>query len=84
MMLNGVKCLGVWIIDGLTWKRQAEAARKNCFRGHAKLRLRDVLPPTAKQVYCAPVLPYLDYCSQECTKLAWMAKEGYSLPLPLS
>ena len=34
-----------------------------------------------KKVYCALVLPYLDYCSQECAKLAWMAKEWYGLPL---
>ena len=74
-----VKCLGVWIDDGLTWKRQVEAVRKNCFRGHAKLR--DVLSPMAKWVHCALVLPH---CSQECAKLAWMAEERFSLPLPLS
>ena len=67
MTLNGIKCSGVWIDDGLTWKRPV---RKNCFCGHAKLRrLWDVLPPAAKKMYCALVLPYLDYCSQEYTKL---------------
>jgi len=70
-----VKCLGVWIDDGLTWKRQVEAVRKNCFCRHAKLRAN------GKKVHCALVLPH---CSQECAKLAWMAKERYSLPLPLS
>ena len=80
MTLNGeqlprsqmVKCLGVWIDDGLTQKRQAEAVRKNCFHGCAKLRkLQDA--DGKRKLYCALVLPYLDYCSQECTKLARMA-----------
>jgi len=29
--LNRIKCSGVRIDDGLTWKRQVEAVRKNCF-----------------------------------------------------
>ena len=64
MTLNGeqlargwvVKCLQVWINDGLTWKRQVKAVRKNCFCGHAKLR--DVLPPMAKG-WCIVLSPAL-------------------------
>ena len=75
MMLNGeqlprsgmVKCLGVWIHDGLTWKKQVDEL----------LLWTEVIGCTANngkmKVYCALVLPHLDYCSQEYTKLAWMA-----------
>ena len=69
-----VKCLGVSIDDGLTWREHVDALRKKCYCGLAKLRrLRDVLPPETKKekVYNALVLPHLDYCSviwQECTK----------------
>ena len=80
MTLNEIKCSGVWIGDGLIWKRPV---RKNCFCGHAKLRrLWDVLPPAAKKMYCALVLPYLDYCSQDGAqnRNRW-PKRDYSLPL---
>ena len=68
-----VKCLGVSIDDGLTWREHIESLRRKCFCGLAKLRkLRDVLPTeTKRKVYNALVLPHLDYCSvvwQECTK----------------
>ena len=68
-----VKCLGVLLDDGLTWKDQVQSVRKRCFVGLAELRrLKDVLPPdTKKKIYNATVLPHLDYCSvvwQECTQ----------------
>ena len=68
-----VKCLGIWIDDGLTWREHIQALRRKCFCGLAKLRrLRDVLPMTTKKkIYNALVLPHLDYCSvvwQECAK----------------
>ena len=68
-----VKCLGVSIDDGLTWREHIESLRRKCFCGLAKLRkLREVLPTeTKRKVYNALVLPHLDYCSvvwQECTK----------------
>ena len=45
-----VKCLGVWIDDGLTWRDHVEAVRRKCFAGLAKLkRLRNVLPPGIKK-----------------------------------
>ena len=66
-----VKCLGVSIDDGLTWREHVDSLRKKCYCGLPKLRrLRDVLPPETKKVYNALVLPHLDYCSvvwQECT-----------------
>jgi len=89
MMLNGeqlprswmVKCLRVWIDVGLTWKKQVEAVGKNCFCGHAKLeKVKPGCTATySRKVYCALVLSlsaWISYCSQECTKLACMAKEG--------
>ena len=33
-----VKCLGVLLDDGLTWKEQVQSVRKQCFAGLAKLR----------------------------------------------
>ena len=68
-----VKCLGIWIDDGLTWREHIQALRRKCFCGLAKLRrLRDVLPMTTKKkIYNALVLPHLDCCSvvwQECAK----------------
>ena len=33
-----VKCLGVLLDDGLTWKQQVQSVRKRCFAGLAKLR----------------------------------------------
>ena len=33
-----VKCLGVLLDDGLTWKQQVQSVRKHCFAGLAKLR----------------------------------------------
>ena len=50
-----VKCLGVLLDDGLTWKEQVQSVRKQCFAGLAKLRrLKDVLPPdNKKKVYNA-------------------------------
>lgn len=35
-----VKCLGVLLDDGLTWKEQVQSVRKCCFAGLAKLRLK--------------------------------------------
>ena len=69
-----VKCLGVWIDDGLTWKEQIGAVRKKCFAGLAKLRrLRNVLPTcTKKKIFGALVQPHLDYCCvvwNECSKV---------------
>ena len=62
-----VRCLGVWIDDGLTWRQQIEIVRKKCFMGLAKLkRLRNILPTSTKKK------PHLDYCSvlwQECSKV---------------
>ena len=62
-----VKCLGVLLDDGLTWKEQLQTVRKRCFAGLANLRtLKDVLPPDIKKkvwIYNALVLPHLDYCS---------------------
>ena len=44
-----MKCLGVLLDDGLTWKEQVQSVRKQCFAGLAKLRrLKDVLPPDTK------------------------------------
>ena len=34
-----VKCLGVLLDDGLTWKEQVQSMRKRCFARLAKLRL---------------------------------------------
>ena len=67
-----VKCLGVIIYDGLTWKEHIRSVRRKCFGQLARLRkLRDVLPASLKKkIYNALVLPHLDYCSvvwQECT-----------------
>ena len=58
-----VKCLGVLLDDGLTWKEQVQSVRKHCFAGLAKLRrLRNVLPPDIKKkIYNAMVLLHLDY-----------------------
>jgi len=69
---KSVKCLGVLLDDGLTWKEQVQSVRKRIFAGLARLRRqKDVLPPnTKKKIYNAMVLPHLDYCSvvwQECT-----------------
>ena len=33
-----VKCLGVLLDDGLTWKEQVQCVKKRCFAGLAKLR----------------------------------------------
>ena len=60
-----MKCLGVMLDDGLSWREQVQLVRKRCFIGLAKLRrLKNVLPSrTKKQLYNALVLPHLDYCS---------------------
>ena len=60
-----VKCLGMLLDDGLTWKEQVQNVRKRCFAGLAKLRrLKDVLPSgIKKKAYNALVLPHLDYCA---------------------
>ena len=87
-----VRCLGVWIDDGLTWREQIEAVRKKCFMGLAKLkRLRNILPTcTKKKIYCALVQPHLDYCSvlwQECSKVLQKKLDriqGYGMRLILS
>ena len=68
-----VKCLGLVIDDGFTWKEHIRSVRRKCFRQLAGLRkLRDVLPAALKKnIYNAQVLPHLDYCSvlwQECAK----------------
>jgi len=34
-----MKCLGVLLDDGLTWKEQVQSVRKHRFAGLAKLRL---------------------------------------------
>ena len=40
-----VKCLGVMLGDGLSWREQAQHVRKKCSIGLAKLRkLRNILP----------------------------------------
>jgi len=54
-----VKCLGVLLDDGLTWKEQVQSVRKGSFAGLARLRrLKDVLSPnTKKKIYNAMVLP---------------------------
>ena len=68
--LNGIKCSGVWMDDGLTWKRQVEAVRKNCFCGHAKLRrLWDVLPPMAKR--CIVLQCYLTWTTVPKSAQNW-------------
>ena len=53
-----VKCLGMWLDDGLTWKEQVQSVRKRCVAGLGKLRrLKNVLPPDIKKmVYNALVL----------------------------
>ena len=68
-----VKCLGVMLDDGLSWREQVQQVRKKCFIGLAKRRrLRNVLPSRTKKQLCnALVLPHLDYCSvvwQECSR----------------
>ena len=70
---RSVKCLGVVLDDGLTWKEQVLNVRRKCFAGLAKLkRFRNVVPSrTKRQIYNALVLPHLDYCSivwQECSR----------------
>jgi len=70
---KSVKCLGVLLDDGLTWKEQVQSVRKRSFAGLTRLRrLKDVLPPnTKKKIYNAMVLPHLNYYSlvwQECAK----------------
>ena len=64
-----VKCPGVNIDDGLTWREHITLVRKKCFGALAKLRrLKNVLPPDLKKrMYNALVLPHLDYCS-----VVWM------------
>ena len=45
-----VKCLGVVLDDGLTWKEQVVNVRRKCFAGLAKLRrIRDILPSDTKR-----------------------------------
>lgn len=69
---RAMRCLGVLVDNGLTWKVHVHGVRKQCFAGLAKLRrLKDVLPPDTKKIYNAIVLPHLKYCSvvwQNCTK----------------
>ena len=85
-----VKCLGVSIDNGLTWREHVDSLRKKCYCGLAKLRrLKEVLPPETKKVYNPLVLPHLDYCSvvwQECTKelqqkVEWIQNYGMRLIL---
>ena len=56
-----VKCLGVVLDDGLTWKEQVVNVRRKCFAGLAKLRrIRDILPSdTKRKIYNEIVLPLL-------------------------
>ena len=68
-----VRYLGVWIDDGLTWRKHIEMVRKKCFSGLSNLRRFSGVLPFAlmKKVYNALVLPHLYYCSvvwQECVK----------------
>lgn len=87
-----VKCLGVHIDDGLTWKDHVVATRRKCFGALARIRrLKDVLPvQTKKKIYNALVLPHLDYCSvvwQECSEQLRRRVEGiqnYGMRLILS
>ena len=45
-----VKCLGVMLDDGLSWREQVQNVRKKCFTGLAKLRrLRSILPSKTKK-----------------------------------
>ena len=87
-----VKYLGVWIDDGLTWRRHIEMVRKKCFSGLSNLRRFSGVLPSAlkKKVYNALVLPHLDYCSvvwQECVKELQLKVEriqNYGIRLILS
>jgi hypothetical protein len=68
-----VKCLGVAIDEGLTWKDHVASMRRKCFGCLAKLRVfSNVLPTTTKKnMFSALVLPHLDYCStlwMECSQ----------------
>ena len=76
-----MKCLGVLLDDGLTWKEQVQSVRKGSFAGLARLRrLKDVLSPnTKKKIYNTMVLPHLDYCS-----VVWQVVVVYSRQLSLS
>jgi len=57
-----VKCLGVLLDDGLTWKEQVQSVRKQSFAGLARLRrLKDVLPPntaTLRLLFCSVARMY--------------------------
>ena len=46
---KAVKCLGVMLDDELKWKEQVQNVMRKCFTGLAKMRLKNVLPSTAKK-----------------------------------
>ena len=54
-----VKCLGVLLDDGLTWKEQVQSVRKRCFAGLAKLRMLkdDALPTDIKKKVYIRIMP---------------------------
>ena len=73
-----VKCLGLVIDDGFTWKEHIRSVKRKFFRQLAGFRkLTDVLPAVLKKkFYNALVLPHLDYCS-----VLW---QGYAKSLQLT
>ena len=69
-----VKCLGVWIDDGLIWKGQ------RCFSGLARLRrLSGVFSSLKKMCWC--YISHLDYCAvvwEECSRQLQLSVSGGS------